>query len=204
MSLLDTARKIDTSNLLRTHLPGCHRRFPLQALHFYTSSADIKLELHGSNDQDYAMTLLDKATALTKVGDGELAMDTFSQAIESGLPLDSWELGIAYKYMAKHFYENDDIGASFDSYTEAISIFEWIMENEQPASNKYDDVIECYVHLLDMNDQPISEERGLTCYKLANCYVEVSKLEGTCTHLSTVTLIVITSNNSLLRCNINV
>jgi tetratricopeptide (TPR) repeat protein len=150
-----------------------------EALHFFSSSADIKKELFGSMDQDYVMTLLDKASALTKVGDDKQAMECYSKSVESGgLPLDSWELGVAYKNMAKYFYEHDTFESSFDGYSEAVSIFEWIMENEQPVKSRYTDVIECYVRLLEMSDHPISDERGLTCYKLANCYVEASKLEG--------------------------
>lgn len=92
--------------------------------------------------------------------------------------MDSWELGVAYKNMAKYFFEHDNIESSFDGYSEALSIFEWIMEHEQPVKSRYEDVIECYVRLLEMSEQPISNERGLTCYKLANCYIQASKLEG--------------------------
>lgn len=125
------------------------------------------------------MALLDKAAALAKIGENRLSMECYSELIESGgLPLDSWELGIAYKSLANYFYERGEINSSFDSYSEAVSIFEWIMETERPPAFKYDYVIECYVRLLEMQDDLLSEERGLTCYKLANCYVQACKLQG--------------------------
>jgi hypothetical protein len=106
-------------------------------------------------------------------------MECYSESINSGgLPLDSWELGIAHKNMARYFHVQNIINSSFESYSEAISIFEWVMESEQLSTAKYHDVIECYVRLLEIGDDPISEDRGNTCYKLANCYVQVSKLQG--------------------------
>jgi tetratricopeptide (TPR) repeat protein len=150
-----------------------------EALHFFSNSSDIKKTLYGSHDQEYAMALLDKAAALAKIGENRLSMECYSELIESGgLPLDSWELGIAYKSLANYFYERGEINSSFDSYSEAVSIFEWIMETERPPAFKYDYVIECYVRLLEMQDDLLSEERGLTCYKLANCYVQACKLQG--------------------------
>eukprot|EP00578_Thalassiosira_sp_NH16_P030950 CAMPEP_0181081522 /NCGR_PEP_ID=MMETSP1071-20121207/3144_1 /TAXON_ID=35127 /ORGANISM="Thalassiosira sp., Strain NH16" /LENGTH=568 /DNA_ID=CAMNT_0023163069 /DNA_START=23 /DNA_END=1727 /DNA_ORIENTATION=+ len=70
--------------------------------------------------------------------------------------------------------------ASHERYTEAISIFEWNVINAEGSETKQDDLIECYVHLLDLEDEdvgPISESRADLCYKLANCYVQVSKHE---------------------------
>jgi hypothetical protein len=53
------------------------------------------------------------------------------------------------------------------------------MESESsPSVAQYEDVIECYVRLLDIGDEPISEDRGTTCYKLANCYVQAGKMKG--------------------------
>eukprot|EP00956_Cyclotella_meneghiniana_P029108 scaffold69513_cov76-Cyclotella_meneghiniana.AAC.3 len=149
------------------------------ALQFFTASADMKKELYGMHDSEYALALLDKAAALAKVGDDRLSMECYSDSIQSGgLPQDSWELGVAYKSMAKYFYDQNAIEPSFESYSEALSIFEWILENEQPSNINYEDVIDCYVQLLEMGDEPISEDRGITCYKLANCYVQISKLQG--------------------------
>jgi tetratricopeptide (TPR) repeat protein len=150
------------------------------SLHYFSSSADIKKQLHGDGDQEYAMSLLDKAAALEKIGDVRRSVECYSESIESrALPLDSWELGIAHKSMARYFHSQNNIGSSFDSYNEAISIFEWIMESESsPSVAQYEDVIECYVRLLDIGDEPISEDRGTTCYKLANCYVQAGKMKG--------------------------
>ncbi|KAL3784127.1 hypothetical protein HJC23_005785 [Cyclotella cryptica] len=148
------------------------------ALYYFKSSTDVKKKLHGGRDQEYAMSLLDQAAAFAKIGDDRRSMECYSESIESGgLPLDSWELGIAHKSMASYFHVQNLFESSFESYSEAISIFEWVMENEQLSTAKYDDVIECYVRLLEIGDEPISEDRGTTCYKLANCYVQVSKLQ---------------------------
>ena len=71
--------------------------------------------------------------------------------------------------------------ASLESYSEAASIFEWNVDNVQGSEAKHDDVIQCYVHLLELEDEntgPISDARAELCYKLANCYVQVSKHEG--------------------------
>ena len=149
-----------------------------EALQFFTSSANAKEQLYGAHDQEYAMTLLDKAAAYAKMGDEKQSMQCYSLSIESGgLPVDSWELGVAYKNVATYIFEQNTMD-SIESFSEAVSIFEWILENEQPSPEKYNDVIECYVHLLEISDEPISEERGTMSYKLANCYVEVKKLKG--------------------------
>ena len=71
--------------------------------------------------------------------------------------------------------------ASLERYSEATSIFEWNIENVQGSEAKHDDVIQCYVHLLDLEDENaglISDARAELCYKLANCYVQVNKHEG--------------------------
>lgn len=70
--------------------------------------------------------------------------------------------------------------ASYESYNVAIRIFEWCIDNKQVSTLKYDDVVQCYTHLLELEDDrsgPISESRGTICYKLANCYVEVNRHE---------------------------
>ena len=46
--------------------------------------------------------------------------------------------------MAKYLFEQNAIEPSFESYSEAISIFEWILENEQPSDGIYEDVIKCH------------------------------------------------------------
>ena len=153
-----------------------------EALQFFTNSADIKGQVYGMHDQEYAMTLLDKAASYAKLGDEKQSMQCYTVSIESGgLPVNSWEIGVAYKHVANYLFQQNAMD-SFESFSEAVSIFEWIMENEQISQDKYNDIIECYVHLLEIGDDPISEDRGTMCYKLANCYVQVKKLKGNKSH----------------------
>ena len=91
-------------------------------------------------------------------------------------------LGVSHKCLGRYFFDQNNMtAASHERYTEAISIFEWNVINAEGSETKQDDLIECYVHLLDLEDEdvgPISESRADLCYKLANCYVQVSKHEG--------------------------
>ena len=55
------------------------------------------------------------------------------------------------------------------------------MDNVQGSEVKWEDVIQCYIHLLDLEDEKglgLSETRADLCYKLANSYVQVNKHEG--------------------------
>ena len=82
--------------------------------------------------------------------------------------------------MAGYFYNQNLSAPSIESYNEAISIFEWNLCNAQGSEVKHDDVIECYINLLNLEDDetgPISEIRADLCYKLANSYVQVNKHE---------------------------
>ena len=81
--------------------------------------------------------------------------ECYSDSIQSGgLPQDSWKLGVAIKSMAQYLFEQNAIEPSFGSYSEAISIFEWTLENEQPLNGNYEDVIESQMG----NNRPISED----------------------------------------------
>ena len=51
-------------------------------------------------------------------------------------------------------------GAALERFREAISIFEFNIDNQGPAV-KHDDIIQCYVNLLDLEEeQVISESRA--------------------------------------------
>lgn len=70
---------------------------------------------------------------------------------------------------------------SIERYQEAVAIFEWDISNAQCAEAKQEILAECYARLLDLEDEeagPITEVRAELCYKLANCHVQVNKLEG--------------------------
>ena len=107
---------------------------------------------------------------------------SYREAIESGgLPSDSWELGVAHKCLAGHFFKQRMYAASAESYGEATSIFEWHMDNAEGSEAKNRDVIQCYEHLLEIGDEdtcPMSEDRADLCYKLANCYVQANRHAG--------------------------
>lgn len=83
--------------------------------------------------------------------------------------------------MAGYFFDQNLFDAALESYSEAANIFEWNLDNTIEAENKHEDLIQCYVHLLELEDEhtgPISETRAELCYKLANSYVQVNKHEG--------------------------
>lgn len=69
---------------------------------------------------------------------------------------------------------------SLERYQEAVAIFEWDINNAQTEA-KQEILAECYARLLDLDVEdagPITDARAELCYKLANCYVHVNKLEG--------------------------
>lgn len=70
---------------------------------------------------------------------------------------------------------------AIERYQEAVSIFEWYINNAQSSDANQEVLAECYTRLLEVEDEetsPITEARADLCYKLANCYVQVNKLEG--------------------------
>jgi hypothetical protein len=70
---------------------------------------------------------------------------------------------------------------SLERYQEAVAIFEWDTSNAQGSKVKQQILSECYVRLLDLEDEeagPISETRADLCYKLANSYIQVNEPEG--------------------------
>ena len=88
---------------------------------------------------------------------------------------------MAHKCLAGHFFKQRMYAASAESYGEATSIFEWHMNNAEGSEAKNRDVIQCYEHLLELEDEntgPMSESRADLCYKLANCYVQVNRHAG--------------------------
>lgn len=131
----------------------------------------------------------------------------YREAIESGgLTSDSWELGVAHKCLAGYFFNQNMFEAALERYSEAVSIFEWNIDNVLGGGGKQDDIIQCYAHLLDLEDDkagPISETRAELCYKLANSYVQVNKHEGKAEN-STFSLFSInqhTHGSFILNCN---
>lgn len=102
--------------------------------------------------------------------------------IESGgLLSDSWELGVAHKYIADHYFDKGMRDVSREKYQEAVAIFEWDASNVPGSKVKQQQLSECYVRLLDLEDEeagPITETRAELCYKLANSYIQVNEPEG--------------------------
>ncbi len=83
--------------------------------------------------------------------------------------------------MAVYFFDKGMHDISIERYQEAVAIFEWDISNAQCAEAKQEILAECYARLLDLEDEeagPITEVRAELCYKLANCHVQVNKLEG--------------------------
>ena len=83
--------------------------------------------------------------------------------------------------MADYFFDKGMHDISIERYQEAVAIFEWDISNAQCAEAKQEILAECYARLLDLEDEeagPITEVRAELCYKLANCHVQVNKLEG--------------------------
>lgn len=111
-------------------------------------------------------------------------MKSYREVIESGgLSSDSWELGIAHKYLAGYFFEQGMRDIAIERYQEAVSIFEWYINNAQSSDTNQEILAECYTRLLEVEDEetsPITEARADVCYKLANCYVQLNQLEGKC------------------------
>ncbi len=88
--------------------------------------------------------------------------------------------------MADYFFDKGMHDISLERYQEAVAIFEWDISNAQRAEAKQEILAECYTRLLDLEDEeagPITEARAELCYKLANCYVQINKLEGTAPNL---------------------
>ena len=88
---------------------------------------------------------------------------------------------MAHKCLGEFFFNKRMNAASLESYNEAVSIFEWCLDNNLSSKTKFGDIIQCYIHLIDLEEEktgPISESRGALCYKLGNCYVQVDKHEG--------------------------
>jgi len=70
---------------------------------------------------------------------------------------------------------------SIERYREAVSIFEWHINNTPGSETEHETLAQCYSHLLELEDEvagPLSENRAELCYKLANCYLHANKLEG--------------------------
>jgi len=83
--------------------------------------------------------------------------------------------------LADYFFDKGMHDISIERYQEAVAIFEWDISNAQCAEAKQEILAECYARLLDLEDEeagPITEVRAELCYKLANCHVQVNKLEG--------------------------
>jgi hypothetical protein len=83
--------------------------------------------------------------------------------------------------LADYFFDKGLHDISIERYQEAVAIFEWDISNAQCAEAKQEILAECYARLLDLEDEeagPITEVRAELCYKLANCHVQVNKLEG--------------------------
>ncbi|KAL7554545.1 hypothetical protein ACHAWF_018004, partial [Thalassiosira exigua] len=152
-----------------------------EAVGYFRDSTDRKNVHYGRTDEEYAMSVIDLAAAYAKTDDENSSMECYREAIESGgLASDSWELGVANKCLAGYFFNQNMCSASLERYNEAASIFEWNMDNVQGCETKLGDIIQCYEHLLDLEDDntgPISEARADLCYKLANSYVQVNKHE---------------------------
>jgi hypothetical protein len=82
--------------------------------------------------------------------------------------------------LADYFFDKDMHEISLERYQEAVAIFEWDINNAQSEAKQVI-LAECYARLLDLDVEdagPITETRAELCYKLANCYVQVNKLEG--------------------------
>jgi tetratricopeptide (TPR) repeat protein len=83
--------------------------------------------------------------------------------------------------LGDYFFDKGIHDISLERYQEAVAIFEWDISNAQRAEAKQEILAGCYARLLDLEDEgagPITEARAELCYKLANCYVQVNKLEG--------------------------
>jgi tetratricopeptide (TPR) repeat protein len=149
------------------------------SLSYFKDSSERKRVHYGDHDEDYAMSVIDLAAAYAKVGNEQLSMECYHEAVESGgLPHDSWALGVAHKCLGGFFLIKNMNVASLESFNEAVAIFEWNIDNTSGSGINYDDVVECYSRLLDLEEEkdgPISEVRGTLCSKLANSYVHVEK-----------------------------
>ena len=149
------------------------------SLSYFKDSSERKRVHYGDQDEDYAMSLIDLAAAYAKVGNDQQSMECYHEAVESGgLPHESWALGVAHKSLGVFFLAKNMNVASIESFTEAVTIFEWNIDNTSGSDINYDDVVQCYSHLLDLEEErdgPISEVRGTLCCKLANSYVHVDK-----------------------------
>lgn len=149
------------------------------SLSYFKDSSERKRVHYGDHDEDYAMSVIDLAAAYAKVGNEQQSMECYHEAVESGgLPHDSWALGVAHKCLGGFFLIKNMNVASLESFNEAVTIFEWNIDNTSGSDINYDDVIECYSRLLDLEEEkdgPISEVRGTLCCKLANSYVHVDK-----------------------------
>lgn len=150
-----------------------------ESLSYFKDSSERKRVHYGDHDEDYAMSVIDLAAAYAKVGNEQLSMECYHEAVESGgLPHDSWALGVAHKSLGGFFLAKNMNVASLESFNEAITIFEWNIDNTSDSGVNYDDVVQCYSCLLDLEEErdgPISEVRGTLCCKLANSYVHVDK-----------------------------
>lgn len=150
-----------------------------ESLSYFKDSSEQKRVHYGDNDEDYAMSVIDLAAAYAKVGDDKQSMECYHEAVQSdALPHDSWVLGVCHKCLGEFFINKSMNVASLESFNEAISIFEWNIENTSGSNINYDDIVQCYMHLLDLEEErggPISEIRGTLCYKLANSYVQVKQ-----------------------------
>jgi len=149
------------------------------SLSYFKDSSERKRIHYGDQDEDYAMSVIDLAAAYAKVGNEQQAMECYHEAVESGgLPHDSWALGVAHKSLGGFFLTKNMNVASLESFNEAATIFEWNIDNTSGSEINYEDVVQCYSHLLDLEEErdgPISEIRGTLCCKLANSYVHVDK-----------------------------
>ena len=149
------------------------------SLTYFKDSSERKRMHYGDHDEDYALSVIDLAAAYAKVGNEQLSMECYHEAVESdGLPDESWALGVAHKCLGGFFLTKNMNVASLESFNEAIAIFEWNIDNTSDSGINYEDVVECYRNLLDLeeeNDGPITEVRGTLCYKLANSYIRVNQ-----------------------------